>query len=256
MSNSSGRERLDRRQLLAGVPLLLAAAPEVSAGQEVIAEVSGTVVGYDNPSTLLTVNTRLGRVQFLVRNTTVILLNNHSGTVQNITANDEVTVRFDLATRVAVRVHLTRESRQRGKVTNVTATALDLRFAGAVVSYRLDANSVVEMEQILLNNRAVLIGRTARVVYEPGANPLTLRVQGEVSSVVSTVTAVSTTDSTITVAGRTPRTFKLDPLATLRRSDLIVNLTALVVGDRVRVAFVKSGETLTALAVSARPAAT
>ena len=106
--------------------LLALAAPSAVSATTVAtlppSQVSGTVIGYDTAATLLNVLTRLGAKSFLVTNTTVVLLNNHSATTTNIQAGDQVTVTYDYSTFTALKIHLFRETKETGTIKSVTAS--------------------------------------------------------------------------------------------------------------------------------------
>lgn len=218
-----------------------------------LAEATGTVSGFDTGQSLLDVNTRLGSKLFLVRPTTLILLNNHTATTDSIELGDDVTVTYRFDTSEATQIHLFREARSRGRITAVGTGTMDLRKAnGAVVRLRPDANSRVELEDILLVNQSVLVGRQASAVFEPGTLVL-LSLAARSSRAEGRVQSRDTTAKTVTLAGgRTPRVFTLDAAATVRRNGAVAALADIQVGDRVTIAFVRTGTIRKALAVRAR----
>lgn len=218
-----------------------------------LTETTGTVLGYDDDTTLLSVNTRLGPKTFVVTTGTLILLNNHTANLNNIQPNDKVTVRYRFDTSVAATVHLFRERRVAGTVVAGSDEELDVRIkGGAVVTFELNDSSRVDLEGILLDDLSVLEGRRVTAIYEPGSF-LLLSLKGESPRLAGRITAVDTAARTVTVSGRTPRTVTLGTAATLRRSGAVVPITSLVVGDRVTIAYVRSGTTLQGLALTARP---
>ncbi|HEU4754697.1 MAG TPA: hypothetical protein VFU47_16435, partial [Armatimonadota bacterium] len=133
-----------------------------------------------------------------------------------------------------------------------TANSIDVRSRGAVLTFPTNAASQVELEGIPVTTRSVLVGRTVRVVFEPGSLTL-LRMGASAQTATGTVQTVDATGRLVTISGRTPRTFIVDASATILRDGAPVTLTTLAAGDRVRVAFVKQGTGFNALALSATP---
>lgn len=236
---------------LALVPPLFDARSSAAAPR--LTEATGTVSGFDPGQSILDVNTRLGSRLFLLRPTTLILLNNHTATTDSIEPGDEVTVTYCFDTSVATQVHLFREARSRGRITAVATGTMDLRKAnGAVIRLRADANSRVELNEILLGNQSVLVGRQAAAVFEPGSLVL-LSLSARSPRTEGRVQSRDTTAKTLTLAGgRTPRVFTLDAAATVRRNGAVATLADVQAGDRVTIAFVRIGTTRKALAIRAR----
>lgn len=244
------------KHALALAVFLLAAllAPASYAQREPIptSEITGTVNGFDTDQSILDVNTRVGRRLYLITNTTLVLLNNHSSTTANIQPGDEVTISYYYPTSEAVIVQLFRETRLRGTVRTVTGTNLDFRLTRrSAVTLRTDALSEIEIEGIRVTNNAVLAGLEATALVEPGTL-LVIGLNVHANGAQAKVTLVDTTAGTITIGGRKPRTFTVDPNATLRRDGATATLADLVVGDQVKIAFVKKSGSLRALAVQAR----
>jgi hypothetical protein len=239
------------------LPLILCllfpcATPRLQAGALPVTSVSGRIIAFDEDTSLLAVNTRLGRRSFLITNTTLILLNNHAGDTGDLQPGDEANVTFQYHNSAATRVRVFRETRQRGTVTAVGNNTIDLRLrGGAVIQLRPDAQSRIELEQIPVEDRRVLIGRRVVSVFEPGTF-LLLSLAGESGSAAGPITAVDAATRTVTLGGRRPRVYTLDAPATVRRGGEVVPLTALTVGDRARVAFVREGTTFRGLALDAR----
>ena len=230
---------------------LLAAAPPPALAQHET-EITGTITGYDGQQSILTVNTRLGSRGFLLDQLTLILLNNHAGDTDDFRLGDRVLVSFRFDTAVASRVHIFREARQRGKIVSASNTAINYRVGGgAALNLRLDANSRVELAGIPLSGVALLAGRRATAVYEPGTF-LLLSLSAEASSLNGRVQAVNVANGTLTLTGGKSRVFTVDPVATIRRDGRTTTLSALQPGDRVRLAFTRGGAGQTALAVQAR----
>lgn len=214
------------------------------------AQVTGTVIGYDTSSTLLSVQTRLGAKSFLITNTTIILLNNHTSTANNIQANDQVTVTYDYTTFKAIEVHLFREVTQTGTVKAVGTTSITVHLSiGGQVALTTNTNSVINLDDIPIATTSVLVGRSVNVVYEPTSN-LLLSLNAHSPLTKGTITAVNTTSKTVTVNGQV---FTLDLNATILRAGQTAAITTLVVGDKARVAWVKNGSARTALAIQANP---
>jgi hypothetical protein len=237
---------------LLAVCLPLSVAPGWGA-EPSLSEAAGTVTSWDNAQQLLNVNTRLGPKVFRLSRTTVVLLNNHSATEADITVNDQATVTYSFDTSAATVVHLSRETRQQARVTSVSATAIDLSFSGATLTVRPNTSSRVELMGIPLADRSVLVGRKAVVIYEPGTLTL-LSLAGKAGAVSGRLSKVDAATARVTLAGKKGRVFTVAANATLLRSGKAAALSALAVGDRVRLAYVgrESGARVLALAATPR----
>lgn len=244
---------MNRRLLLSCLALLAClplASSRVAFSEPALSEAEGRVTSFSTQTQILNINSRLGPLEVVLDSGTLILLNNHSAATTDIRAGDRVNVRYRFDTRRAVRVHLFREQRRTGRVVSVSSTAIGLRVDGATINLRPDAQSRVDLEDILLNDRSVLVGREATAVFEPGTLIL-LSMAGKSQRVSGTLTAVDTANNTLTLSGKNPRTFTLETAATVRRNGETATLASLVTGDRVGVAFVRQGNTLRALALQA-----
>jgi hypothetical protein len=212
-------------------------------------EVSGTVLGFDPDTTVLSVRTRLGAKSFVVGPSAVIFLNTHTATAANITAGDEVTVTYRYHTGEVTRIRLFRETRVTGTVTSVTAYAITVRTArNVILTLRPDAASQVGLSGISLADRSVLVGRRITALFEPGSL-LLLNMTSGTTAASGPITAIDPVAQTITIGGRRPRSLLIDPLATLRRDGETATLDTLVVGDPTRVAFIREGRNFRVLAL-------
>lgn len=220
------------------------------------AHVSGTVFAYDPSGPLLSVNTRLGLKRFLLNNRTLVLLNNHTSTLSANNVGDEVTVDYQYNTSIANTVHLFREASRTGTVVSTTSTAINLRLGnGAVLTLNTNAGSVVELGGIRLISNSVLVGRKVTAVYEPGTFIL-LSLDGSSKTTSGTITSIDAEGRTLVISGRNALTFDISTDATVRRAGSPAALTDLVVGDRVRVAFLRDAGIVRALAIDARAGTT
>lgn len=238
--------------LLASVPAHHAqAASQLRTPPE--AHVSGTVYAYDAAGPLLSVNTRLGLKRFLLNNRTLILLNNHSSTLNANNVGDEVTVDYQYNNSVATTVHLFREASRTGTVVSTTNTAINLRLGnGGVLTLNANGNSVVELGGIPLTSNSVLVGRKVTAIYEPGTFTL-LSLTGSSKTVNGTITSIDPNTRTLVIGGRNVLTFDIRTDATVRRAGSSAALTDLTVGDRVVVAYLRDAGIVRALAIDARP---
>jgi hypothetical protein len=218
------------------------------------AHVSGKVYTYDNEAQLLSVNTRLGLKRFIVTNSTVLLLNNHTTAFTNITTGDQVTVDYQYETSTANTIRLIREASRTGMVTSTTATGISLRLnSGAVLPLVINSSSVLELGGIPLTTHSVLVGRRVTAVYEPGTLAV-LSLEASSKTAKGTITAVDPTGLTLAISGKKAFTFAISSDATVRRTGASAELTDLVVGDRVVVAYLREASTVRALAIDARAA--
>ena len=246
---------MDRRKLLA-LPLLLAAVTllaglaRTGAAEPALSEISGTVTGYDPDSDLFNVNTRLGPKLFLVTDDTEVTLNNRTTTMNQLMTGDLVTVEYRFDTSVVYTVDATREERARGRIVTVTNNAITVRSSGENLALRPDAQSRVELQGIPLQDRSVLNRLDAVGIYQPGSL-LLLSLNASASDFSGRVGAVDSVNRTITVTGKKSRTFSVNPVATVRRNGEFVTLANVQPGDRVRVAFAKSGGERVVLAMKA-----
>lgn len=247
---------MSRRSLL--LVLLATCAPglrPVTADLPLVTA-KGRVVGFSAQAQILTVDTRLGARQFLFTSGTLLLLNNHTAATSDIRAGDQVTVRYDYPTREADLVHLFREQRRTGTVRSVTNTSIELRVSGAALNLTTDSLSEVELQGIPLTNRSVLIGRKATAVFEPGTTLRLLSLNARAITAKGTIASVDATARTVTLTGRTPRVYTLDPAATILRNGVAGEITSLAAGDRITLAVVREGAMRRALAVRATGSAT
>jgi len=249
--NTMLRTLLTLSALSALIAFLVGAAPRMASSDPELTEATGTVITFVAQLQQLSVNTRLGPITLLLDSKTLVLLNNHSASTTDIRAGDKVTVRYRFDTSVASVVHLFRQQKRSGRITNVTTTAIEMQVDGAALSFRTDAQSRVELEDIPLVTRSVLIGRKATAVFEPGSL-LLLSMQGAAQRATGSVGSVNVEARTVTLSGRKPRTLTLDSAATVRRNGETAEIASLVTGDRVVAAFVKEGATLRTLALQAR----
>jgi hypothetical protein len=237
------------------VLLLTGSAALLRAAEPHLTRTSGTIVGFDPESSLLTVNTRLGQKAFLVTNQTLFLLNNHGATRQDVGAGDEADIAYWFDTLEARRVHIHREVKQRGRVRDIAAG--DVAFVvKRNTEITLESNDQTRffIEGIRLEDEDALIGLQADAVYEPdNASPLLLTLDGDTDEFSGRVTAVDEGAGTFTVqnSART-RTFELSPAGTIRLDGVFSDLGDLTVGRKVFVAFVRDGTDLLALAVRNR----
>jgi hypothetical protein len=246
---------MNRRSFTAAIFCLAAglagAALPAAAGLH-LTTLTGSVTAFDAGASILNVNTRLGRKLFRVTAQTVVLLNNHGATTQNITAGDKATVTFRFDTSEASTIFLVRETKQQGTVTTASANAVSFFVNGtSTLALTANPNSHMQLNGIPVANPAVLNGRSASVIFEPGSL-LVLSLAARASSATGTIAAIDSATNTVTLAahgGQAARTFTLDTAATIRRKGQVVPITSLLGGDRVTVAFVRSGTTLHALAV-------
>ncbi len=229
------------------------AVPPVQAALH-LTETTGTFLGYDDDAGVVSVNTRLGLRTLLVVPETLFVLNNRAVQPTALLPGDRVTIRYRFDTAVVYEVFATREARRSGVITAVRANQIDLRIGrGVTLTFTLDARTRVSLEGILLDDETVLVGKRATVVYEPGTNLLALSVAGQGLRTGARITALDTVAGTVSIGGRVPRTFVLDDTTTLRRNGEFAEITDLVVGDRVTIAFIRDGKTLRAQALQARP---
>lgn len=239
--------------LLASLCVLTGAAfsPAVHADPPDVT-VRGTVIGYDPQSDLLNVNTRLGSRLFLVTASSLILLNDHNATVNDITPGDRVRVTYDYNTSEAVIVDLTREVRRTGKVTSVSTNGFNFRLpGGGNLTLTTNVNTRITVGGLLVENRAILVGRQATLLYEP-VTFLALGLSAQAQTVSGAITAIDATARTLSVARNATRAFTVDTNATIRRDGVTATLADLVVGDRITLAFVRHGTTRRALVLQAR----
>lgn len=216
------------------------------------AHVSGKVYTYDNEGQFLSVNTRLGLKRFIVTNSTVLLLNNHTTAANSITTGDQVTVDYQYETSTANTIRLIREASRTGTVTSTTTTGITLRLnSGAVLPLVTNASSVLELGGIPLSTRSVLLGRRVTAVYEPGTLAV-LSLEAASKTAKGTITSVDPTGLTLAISGKKAFTFAISADATVRRTGASAELTDLVVGDRVVVAYLREASTVRALAIDAR----
>lgn len=230
------------RSVLVVLVMLAALVPEARGAEPHLTVTTGTITGFDQQSALLNVNTRLGPKFFLVTAQTIIFLNDRAGTNASLTAGSEVELEYRFDTSEALFIRVFRETRMSGRVLSTTATTLVFRRENrGQATLRLDGQSKIRLAGIGVDNEAVLIGRRGTVVVEPGTL-LVLRYSGDASEFNGTVSAVDALSGTITVAGKKKtRTFEVDPVATVRLNDALVDLADLAPGDRIRVAYFKDG---------------
>jgi len=225
------------------------------AGDPPLAEAVGRVISFEQATGILALNTRLGREEFSVSDETLVLLNNHAADTGDIRRGDRARVTYRFDTSEAVIVHLTREAALSGRVVRVTGSSIEVRVGrGAVVSLRPDANSRVELEGIPLEEHSVLVGLRVEAVYEPETF-LLLALDGDAPVARGVVSAVDAKTRTLSISGARARTFAVDQAATVRRDGASATLASVAVGDRVRVAFVREGGSLRALAIRAQSSA-
>lgn len=239
---------MKRREILL---LPLAAAAASPAGARTI-ETSGTVLGLDPESQLLTLNTRVGRRPFVITSSTLFLLNNHSATQANVEVGDQAEVRYRYPSYEAVVVRLIREAKLRVQVTATSSNTISgATDQGAVVVFDTDSLSRLELEGIALTNRAVLVGRTARAIYEPESTTL-LSLSASARLQRGNVSAVDAVARTVTLQGRQPLVFVMDANATIKRNGAFVAMSALVAGDRASLAWTPDGANRRGLALATR----
>ncbi len=237
--------------VLAGL-LVLAAGANPLRAEPKLAELTGTVTGFDPDTAQLNVNTRLGPRFFRVVARTLILLNGRTTTSQNIDAGDDVTVVYDFSSSEADEVRLFREAQRGGVITAVTNTTLTLRTnSGALINLRPDASSVVDLAGIPLSDRAVLLNRRVSALYEPGSF-LLLTLRGEARTMEARLASVDGEKRTVTLQGKPSRTLALDTAATIRRGTQVVELADLKRGDRLVLALSAAGKGRRVLALQAR----
>jgi hypothetical protein len=221
-----------------------------AGGQPHLTETTGTITGFDEDQSLLNVNTRLGPKLFLVTEQTVILLNNHDGDTDDLVPPREVEVHYRFDTSEAFLVHVFSQATRSGTVVEADDNSLDLRVKTAVLGLDIDDQSLLHIGDILLEDPAVLAGLRAKAVFEPGSD-LLLRLNAESQAFSGNITALDTMARTMTVTGKKARSFEVDAAATVLIGNDFDDLDGLTVGDKVRVAFVKRGGTLQALAIKA-----
>jgi hypothetical protein len=231
-------------------PLLC--AERSAARSQPLVEVTGNAIGYDASQGLLQVNTRLGTKRYFVTNTTLVLLNNHSSTPQNIQAGDKLVISYDYATVTAKTIRIVRKGRTSGTVVSVSTTAIGVRSAnGAVLALRPDAASRILLEGVPLTSNQVLLGRRVTATYEP-TSLLVLSLSGTARVSRGTLSEVDADAGLITLNGSLD-TLTVDENATIYRNGISVELADLTAGDRVRVIQVRDGDSVRALAIEARP---
>lgn len=244
--------RVNRRVLVLGG--LLAGWGGMRAGRAAephLTITTGTVISFGQQSSLLSVNTRLGPKVFLVVPQTVVLLNERPSTTASLVAGAEVELEYRFDTSEVFIVRITRETRQRGRVVSVTNNGLVFRLErGGQLNLTTDSQTELRLGGILLDNREALVGRRGSAIFQSGGQ-LLLRFAGEASEFRGRVVSVDELTSTLEVSGRRNRTFTVSPAATVRLNDGITTLGALEPGDRVHVAFNRSGGVLQAAAVEA-----
>jgi hypothetical protein len=238
---------------LLSLAALLLTLPLSAASRE--AEVEGTVISFDQQAQILNVNTRLGAKSFLVTNTTLIFLNNHTTNANSMTAGDVVTVRYNYDTSTATEILITRELGDTGRIVSASGANISLRLSdGLLLGLHTDAGSQVSLGGLPVTNAAVLVNRKAKVVYEPGTF-LILSLAARSELVHGRITASDTTAKTITVTAAKSRVMKLDAAANIARSGAAATQADLVVGDHARVAYVRNKAGFRALIIRANPTA-
>lgn len=245
-------------RLLTSLILVCIALPSIAVGRLATAapptaRVSGTIIGYDNTTALIAINSRLGRRSFLVNAGTLVLLNNHSAARTDIQIGDDATITFEYSTSTATTIHLFRTASRTGTVGTVAATSVQLRLSRqANLTFQANAATVTDVEGIPLDQRGVLAGVRAKAVFEPGSL-LLLKLRATSKLASGAIVTVNDEADTLTIAGRRDLAFAVDPLATIRRAGATATLADLAVDDDVRVAYVKEGAALRALAIEATP---
>jgi len=247
-------------RLLASLIFVTIALPSLVAGRLAIAAlptttVSGTIIGFDNSTALIAINTRLGRRSLLLNSGTLVLLNNHSAARTDIQIGDDARITYEYSTSIATTIHLFRTASRTGTVGTVAATSVQLRLSRrANLTLQANTSTVTDVEGILLDQRGVLTGVRAKAVFEPGSL-LLLKLRATSKLASGAIVTVDDEADTLTITGRRDLAFAVDPLATIRRAGATATLADLAVDDDVRVAYVKEGATLRALAVEATPTA-
>jgi hypothetical protein len=204
---------------------------------------SGTILSLGAVDTttgdrLLAINTRLGPKSLLISASTLLLLNNHTTTAQNITGGEQANVTYNYNTLVIKELHLFNETKITGKVISATATSVTLRKNGTDITLTTNAGSVMDLNNIPLSSASVLVGQKATFIFEPGSN-LLLSSASSATVTQGTLSAVDVTNNLVTLAGKTPLSLTVDSNATILRNGAVVPLSSLVAGDRLRIAFTK-----------------
>lgn len=216
------------------------------------ANVEGEIASISTGSQTLGINTRLGVLLFVWNSQTLFLLNGHTAGQADMRLGDRVEARYLYPSGELELVHLFRKQRTASApITAVSNTSVEARIDRANVTLRTDSASQISAAGISISNRAVLVGRRARIVFEPGQQPLLLKLQAKARATAGEITALDAAASLITIRGRSDREYEIVATATIRRDGASSSLAALAAGDTVRAAYVKDGRKLLIIAIEA-----
>lgn len=227
------------RLLVPALPVLAAAillSPRPTPAAPHLTELRGTVLGFDQGSSLIGFQSVVGVRQLVVTSRSRIIINGSPAQPQNLQNGDSGIARFRFDTQELFTLHVERVVRVRGKVVATSANRIDLRSQGALLGLTTDAQTRLSLEGIRLEDRAVLVGLGAKAIYETAGQQLALlelKAEGAVRK--GTIAAVDGTENTLTLEGRSIA-FSVHTAATIRRNGEEVELEELQVGDRVRLA--------------------
>lgn len=215
---------------------------------------TGTVTQVAVASNTINVNTRLGPKSLTINSSTLVFLNDRASNLQAITAGDEVELHYRFDTGVVSLIKITRETAQRGRVTAATTSNLTFRIPDAgSITLTTDTLTHQRLADLTVDDHRALIGVGGKAIYQTGATGLLLRFIGDGEIFKGSVTSVDTVASTLVVTGSGgAKTFKLVQFGSVRLNGTSSALTALTVGDKVRVGFIKSGTPRSAIVIEAK----
>lgn len=215
-----------------------------------LTETTGTVTQVAVASNTINVNTRLGPKTLTINSSTLVFLNDRASNLQAITAGDTVELHYRFDTGVVSLIKITRETTQRGRVTATTTTNLTFKIPDAgTITLTTDSLSHQRLAELTVDDHRALVGVGGKAIYQPGTNALLLRFIGDGEIFKGSVTSVDTVASTLVVG---TKTFKLVQFGTVRLNGASSTLSALTVGDKVRVGFIKSGTPRSAIVIEAK----
>jgi hypothetical protein len=211
---------------------------------------TGTVTQVAVANNTINVNTRLGPKSLTINSSTLVFLNDRASNLQAITAGDTVELHYRFDTGVVSLIKITRETFRRGRITAATASNVTLRIPETgTITLATDSLSHFRIDDLVVDNQLALVGVGGKAIFQPAGNNLLLRFIGDGEIFKGTLSSVDAGASTIVAGGRT---FKLVTSGTVRLNGDASTLSALTVGDKVRVGFIKSGTPRSAIVIEAK----
>jgi hypothetical protein len=204
------------------------------------AELKGMILAVDTAASTVTITPSKGGVDVTlnVDASTLIKRNGKPAALADLLVGDKVEAKYNPVTMFASKIEVKSSySELKGKILAVDTVANTVTITsskgGADVTLNVDSSTLIKKSEVTITLADLVVGDMVEAKYNP-TTKLAAKIEVKLPELNGTISAVDTAASTITVTpkgGGADVTFNVDASTVIKRHDLFVTLTDLVVGD-------------------------